>query len=81
MGKARADIQSKMPPGSSVKAPDLIPTRSIPSLPLINNHPNYKIEAAKRKKAELVKSLEFSKYLSDGGEKIRYKLAEIEKEY
>eukprot|EP00092_Neocalanus_flemingeri_P036978 GFUD01040257.1.p1 GENE.GFUD01040257.1~~GFUD01040257.1.p1 ORF type:complete len:1284 (-),score=419.89 GFUD01040257.1:168-4019(-) len=89
--KARASLQSAgslpEPMGARALPPLASSTQGMfrkasdSKFPSINNQPpSVQLESAKRKKADLTKSLEFAKHLSDGGAKIRNKLAECEED-
>jgi len=78
--KARSSLQSSSFPQPSASQ-GMFRKASDSKLPPINNQPpNVQLDSMKRKKADLTKSLEFAKHLADGGEKIRNKLAECERE-
>ena len=50
-------------------------------LPVINNQPpSVQLQAAKKKRSELMKSLEYAPHLKDGGAQLRKKIEEIELE-
>ena len=88
--KARASMQSSRSLPQPVASRNLPPpaasqgmlrkASSSPLRPINNQLPSVQLESAKRKKADLTKSLEFAKHLSVGGAKIRSKLAECEGE-
>jgi len=81
LSKARASLQSNRSLPPPIAAQGMFRKASDTQLPLINNQPpNVQLDSLRSKKANLTKSLEFAKHLADGGENIRRKLEECNKE-
>jgi len=81
LSKARASLQSNRSLPPPIAAQGMFRKASDTQLPLINNQPpNAQLDSLRSKKANLTKSLEFAKHLADGGENIRRKLEECNKE-